>query len=175
MISLLLHETEAELRLSIITIISSEYTGYNWLMSHIQSKSVSYYVITSCLLNNALVIIIVRWIERGTNETRKDPTRCPENSPFTLHCGMQPMWEDGTCMTSQSDDMDTSSCTRLYDYVDDSHVNNYKQWIKRMEYLVCWERMLAHMASDTWWFVSSQGGLIRNPKSYTATSKVLIT
>ena len=41
MISLLLHETEAEPRSSVITMISSEYTGYNWLMSHIQSKSVT--------------------------------------------------------------------------------------------------------------------------------------
>ena len=29
---LLLHETEAESRSSVITMISSEYTGYNWLM-----------------------------------------------------------------------------------------------------------------------------------------------
>ena len=40
MISLLLHETEAEPGSSVITMISSEYTGYNCLMSHIRSKSV---------------------------------------------------------------------------------------------------------------------------------------
>ena len=52
---------------------------------------------------------------------------------------MQPMWEDGTYLTSlasQSDDMDTSPGARLFNtYMDDSHADSYKQQIKHMEYL----------------------------------------
>ena len=48
------------------------------------------------------------------SELSKDPIRCPGNSLFTLDCGTRPIWEDGTYMTSQSDDVDTSSCARLY-------------------------------------------------------------
>ena len=51
MISLLLHETELEPRLSVITMISSEYTGYNWLMSHSYKVEIGNCVITFCLLN----------------------------------------------------------------------------------------------------------------------------
>ena len=47
-------------------------------------------------------------------EPSKDSTRHPQNSLFTLHCGTQPMWEDGTYLTSQSDDMDTSPGARVY-------------------------------------------------------------
>ena len=47
-------------------------------------------------------------------EPSNDSTQCPRNSLFTLHCGMQPMWEDGTYVTSQSDDVDTSPGARLF-------------------------------------------------------------
>ena len=45
------------------------------------------------------------------NYASKDSTQCPRNS---LHCGTQPMWEDSTYLTSQSDDMDTIHGVILY-------------------------------------------------------------
>ena len=47
-------------------------------------------------------------------ESSKDSTQCPWNSPFILHCRMQPMWEDGTHLTSQNDDMDNIRGVRLF-------------------------------------------------------------
>ena len=46
---------------------------------------------------------------------------------------MQSMWEDGTYVTNQSDDVDTSILAMVRDYLirDDSHANNYKQRIKQ--------------------------------------------
>ena len=50
------------------------------------------------------------------------------------------MWEDGTYLTSQSNDMDTSPGARLFNTWTNSHANSYKQRIKHMEYLVFLEK-----------------------------------
>ena len=66
------------------------------------------------------------------------------STEFTIH---PVLWdatyvEDSTYLTSQSDDVQDTSCgARLFNMcMDDSHTNSYKQQIKHMEYLVCWER-----------------------------------
>ena len=79
-------------------------------MSHIRSKSVITYVITSCLLNKR---VSDNYCEKGTDETKIQHDVHAQNSLLTLHCGMQPMWEDSMYVTSQNDDVDTSCGTRL--------------------------------------------------------------
>ena len=53
MISLLLHETEAEPRSSVITMISSECNGI-YLASIPNKVKTSNYVVTSCLVNKRI-------------------------------------------------------------------------------------------------------------------------
>ena len=70
------------------------------------------------------------------SEPSKDSTRYPWNSPFSLHCGTQPMWEDGMYLTSQSDDMDTTSpgVRLFYTWMTDmqiaisSEINTWNTW-----------------------------------------------
>ena len=96
MISLLLHETKVEPRSSVITMISTEYMGYNWLTYVSYTVEIGNYIITSCLLNNALVIFIVWWIEKGTGEPSKDSIWICHSPCAVEHnlCGkMVRMWQ----------------------------------------------------------------------------------
>ena len=85
MISLLLDETKVEPRLSVITMISSEYTGYNCLME------IRNYVITSCL--------------RKARMEQRFNTTFMEFAIHPVYCGMQPMWEDGLALDTLSFDV----------------------------------------------------------------------
>ena len=70
-------------------------------------------------------------------EPSKDSTQCPQNLPFTLHHGMQPMWEGSTYLTSQSMMpvwILVAPGVRLFKKTA-AEITKSSQ-----EYLVCWEK-----------------------------------